>query len=119
MGSSNKYHNANRGDFGLLKSICNFLCSMIEVLDDDDEDGNDDGNDRDPNPQSETKQDNEDTDNIDDNPGNEDEILSPILSIVLALSIISSDFASIIYVVHRILTRKACQVLSECKDLTE
>ena len=39
-----------------------------------------------------------------------DEILASILCTILALSIISNDFETILFVIHRILTHKSCQV---------
>ena len=99
MTLSKKYYSQNNNDnnndvqnqdFGLLNRICNFLCSMINVLDDNIDDNNDDNDDNDYN----------DTNNL----------LSSILCIILALSIISNDFDTIIYVIHRILTNGRCQV---------
>ena len=80
--NNNNNNNAQNQDFGLLNRICNFLCSMINVLDD----------------------------NNDNDRNNNNNLLSSILCIILALSIISNDFDSIIYVIHRILTNEACQV---------
>lgn len=78
-------NNSQNQDFGLLNRICNFLISMINVVETHSDHNND-------------KEDENKT------------ILSSILCIILALSIISNDFDTMIYVIHRILTNDSCQV---------